>query len=121
MSQNYLKIEHPEIGLHVTATKSCVQGVICKKRHLVKCHSRPYTISTQQLDFLGNCQCNLKLWVVVTVSRSSLQLDCRSAIRTRKINLPANQKGYNNFETTIGKLLVGIIQNCRAHFSLIIF
>ena len=37
------------------------------------------------------------------------------------INLPANQKGYNNFETTAGKLSTRRIQICRVYFSKIIF
>ena len=50
--------------------------------------------------------------------RQCLQLDCRSATRTRKINLPANHKGYDTFETTVGKLSAGRIQICRVHFCL---
>ena len=48
-------------------------------------------------------------------------LDCRSAIRTRKINLPANQKSYDNSETTVGKLSARRNQICRIYFSVIIF
>ena len=33
-----------------------------------------------------------------------LQLDWTSCDEPRKINLPANQKGYDTFETTVGKL-----------------
>ena len=33
-----------------------------------------------------------------------LQLDCFSCGRTRIINLVSNQKGYETFETTVGKL-----------------
>ena len=36
----------------------------------------------------------------------------------KKINLPANQKGYNNSETTVGKLSARIIQIFRIHFCL---
>ena len=38
-----------------------------------------------------------------------------------KINFPANQKGYDNSKTTIGKLLAREIQIFRVHFSVIIF
>ena len=41
-----------------------------------------------------------------------LQLDYRSARRTREINLQTNQKSYDNSETTVGKLLAGRIQIC---------
>ena len=39
-----------------------------------------------------------------------IQLNCRSARRTRIINLPTNQKGCDTFETTVGKLLARRIQ-----------
>ena len=39
------------------------------------------------------------------IHTKEVQLDCRSARRTRKINLPTNQRGYDNSETTVGKLL----------------
>ena len=39
-----------------------------------------------------------------------IQLDCRSGICPQKINLPTNQKGYGNFETTVGKLSARRIQ-----------
>ena len=48
-------------------------------------------------------------------------LDCRSAIRIHKINLPTKQKSYDNSETTVGKLLARIIQIFRVLFSVIIF
>ena len=51
----------------------------------------------------------------------SVQLDCRSARRTQNINLPTNQKSYNNSETTVGKLSARRIQICQVHFSVIIF
>ena len=50
-----------------------------------------------------------------------IQLDYQSAIHTQKINLPANQKGYNIFETAVGKLLTRRIQICRVHFPVITF
>ena len=40
----------------------------------------------------------------------TLQLDCWSATRTRIINLPTNQKGYDTFETTVRKLSVRRIE-----------
>ena len=39
-----------------------------------------------------------------------LQLDCQSATRTGKNNLPANRKGYDTFETSVEKLSVRKIQ-----------
>ena len=39
-----------------------------------------------------------------------LQLDCQSARRTRNINFASNQKGYDNSETTVGKLSARRIQ-----------
>ena len=39
-----------------------------------------------------------------------VQLDCQSARRTRKIDLPTNQKGYDNSETIVGKLSTRKIQ-----------
>ena len=47
-----------------------------------------------------------------------VQLDCRSARRTRTFNLPTNQKGYGNFETTVGKLSPRRIQIFRDYFCL---
>ena len=40
MCQNYIKVEHLELEINVTATKICVQGTICKERHLVMYHLR---------------------------------------------------------------------------------
>ena len=40
----------------------------------------------------------------------TIQLDCRSSGRTRKINLARNQNSYDNSETTVGKLLARRIQ-----------
>ena len=47
-----------------------------------------------------------------------LQLDCRSVRRTRIINLPENQKGYDTFETTVGKLSARRIQIYPDYFCL---
>ena len=47
-----------------------------------------------------------------------LQLDCWSATRTRIINLPTNQKGYDTFETTVGKLSARRIRFCPVYFCL---
>ena len=52
---------------------------------------------------------------------NDLWLDCRSAIRSRKINLPANQKGCVFSETTVGKLLTRKKQIFRVQFSVIVF
>ena len=46
------------------------------------------------------------------------RLDCRSSGRTRKINLPTNQKGYDTFETTVGKLSARRIQIYPDYFCL---
>ena len=47
-----------------------------------------------------------------------VQLDCRSSGRTRIINLPTNQKGYDTFETTVGKLSARRIQIYPDYFCL---
>ena len=47
-----------------------------------------------------------------------LQLDCWSATRTQIINLPTNQKGYDTFETTAGKLSARRIQIYPDYFCL---
>ena len=52
-----------------------------------------------------------------------IQLDCRSVRRTRKINLPMNQKGYDNSETTVGKpstrrIQIYLVYFCVIHFHL---
>ena len=47
-----------------------------------------------------------------------LQLDCFSWRRTRMINLPMNQNGYDTFETTVGKLSARRIQIYPVHFCL---
>ena len=51
-------------------------------------------------------------------TQSEIQLDCQSATRTRKNNLPANRKGYDTFETTVGKLSTRRIQIFRVYFCL---
>ena len=45
-----------------------------------------------------------------------LQLDWASEIRTQKINSSTNQKGYDNSETTVRKLLARRIQICPVYF-----
>ena len=45
-----------------------------------------------------------------------VQLDCFSCGRTQIINLPENQKGYETFETTFGKLSARRIRFCPVHF-----
>ena len=52
------------------------------------------------------------------LSLARVQLDCRSSGRTRIINLPTNQKGYNTFETTVGKLSARRIQFFPVYFCL---
>ena len=51
-------------------------------------------------------------------STSLLQLDCWSATRTWIINLPTNQKGYDTFEATVGKLSARRIRFCPVYFCL---
>ena len=65
---------------------------------------------TIQLDTFCFCKYILNVLLLHCRSWDSLQLDCRSATLTRKINLPTNQKGYDTFETTVGKLLARRIQ-----------
>ena len=47
---------------------------------------------------------NWKLFWSLCSETRLVQLDYRSARRTQKINFPTNQKGYDNSETTVGKL-----------------
>ena len=49
-----------------------------------------------------------------------LQLDWTSNTSRQKINLPTNQRGYDNSETTVGKLSARRIQIYCVYFSLII-
>ena len=65
-----------------------------------------------------NYVCPPKILAPLVDSKFDVQLDCRSAKRKWKINLPANQKGYDNSETTVGKLLVRRIQTCPYYFWL---
>ena len=51
-------------------------------------------------------------------SSYNIQLDWTPSRRTQKINLPTNQKGYDNSETTVGKLSARRIQICRIYFCL---
>ena len=50
-----------------------------------------------------------------------LQLEWTSSISRQKINLPTNQKSYDNSKTTVGKLLARRNQICQVYFSAIIF
>ena len=50
-----------------------------------------------------------------------LQLDWTSNASRQKINLPMNQKGYDNFETTMRKLSARRIQICFYYFCKIHF
>ena len=62
------------------------------------------------------------LWVLVPFPHLSvLQLDCLCNTSRQKINLPTNQRGYDTFETTVGKLSARRIQICEVYFSVIIF
>ena len=54
----------------------------------------------------------------MSTEKSHLQyswIECQRLSR-QKINLPANQKGYDNFETTVGKLSARRIQICLVQF-----
>ena len=59
--------------------------------------------------------------IFYNISYNPLQLDCRSARRTRKIDLPANQKGCDDYETIVRKHSAWRIQICQVHFSVIMF
>ena len=59
--------------------------------------------------------------LVLTFETGVLQLDCQSAGRTRKINLPTNQKGCDNSETSVEKLSTRRTQISPVYFSVIIF
>ena len=50
-----------------------------------------------------------------------IQLDWTSNTSRQKNNLPANQKGYDTFETTVGKLSARRIQICCVYFCKIHF
>ena len=57
----------------------------------------------------------------VKIVHGLYMLDCRSARHTQKMNLPTNQKGYDNSETTAGKLSTRRIQIFWVYFSVIFF
>ena len=50
-----------------------------------------------------------------------MQLDCSPSTRARKINSPANRKGYDKSETTVGKFSTRKIQIFRVYFCAIHF
>ena len=52
----------------------------------------------------------------VKIVHGLYMLDCRSARHTQKMNLPTNQKGYDNSETTVGKLLARKIRIFQVYF-----
>ena len=73
----------------------------------------------------GGIGCPYALWAQLCIGKVCarhellcLQLDFRSARHTRKINLPANQKGYDNSETTNEKLSARRIQIYPDYFCL---
>ena len=45
-----------------------------------------------------------------------IEVHPRQRLSQHKINLPANQKAYDNFETTVGKLSARSIQICLVRF-----
>ena len=47
-----------------------------------------------------------------------IQLDWMSNTSRQKINSPANQKGYDTFEATVGKLSARRIRICGDYFCL---
>ena len=47
---------------------------------------------------------------------TDVQLDWTANTSRQKINLPTNQKGYDTFETTVGKLSTRRIQICLDYF-----
>ena len=68
-----------------------------------------------------------KTWDVQAINESSakiytifVQLDWTPITRTRKINLSANRKSYDESETIIGKLSVMGIQICLVQFVKVI-
>ena len=76
---------------------------------LLSAHMRNLVLYAGQLFFSS---------LLNTISGTGLQLDCFSWRRTRIINLPANQKGYDTFETTVGKLSTRRIQIYPDYFCL---
>ena len=57
----------------------------------------------------------------IVIQEDILQLDWTSNMSRQQINLSANQKGYDTFETTVGKLSARRIQIFRVHFCVIHF
>ena len=60
----------------------------------------------------------LSTGIILGIYKIWLQLECQSGIRTHKINLLTNQKGYGTFETTIGWLSEKRIQIYPDYFCL---
>ena len=56
-----------------------------------------------------------------TVIPKKIQLDWTPNTSRQKINFLTNQRGYDTFETTVGKLSARKIQICWVYFSLTIF
>ena len=65
---------------------------------------------------LINCSIHCSAFIVIF--QDEVQLDCFSWRRTRIINFSTNQKGYDTFETTVGKLSVRRIQIFPEYFCL---
>ena len=65
--------------------------------------------------FKNMSRTSLLVWVYMP---KYLQLDCFFCGRTRIINLHTNQKGYDTFETTVGKLSARRIQIFPGYFCL---
>ena len=65
----------------------------------------------------------LRVWTHACKWRDPIQLDWTSKTSRRNINLPMNQKGYDTFKITVGKLLarriqIFLIYSCKSHFDL---
>ena len=100
-------------------------------RHLTNTDSTPATLnmvqnqsSFSQLTLLSEtCMIIVAFQpkYVIFLENALLQLDCRSVRRTQKINIPTNQKGCDNSETTVGKLSARRIQICWVYISVINF
>ena len=77
------------------------------------------TSITQSSDSIGSylCQTGWAIWEYFVLD-NDIQLDWASAPEPTKINLPANQKGYDTFETTVGKLSARRIKTSRVYFCL---
>ena len=61
---------------------------------------------------------NLAIESLINGWNALIQLDCLCVTSRQNINLPANQKGYDTFETSVGKLSARRIQICRVYFCL---